>query len=105
VTALWNQGGQTDREVAANKPDIIIKNKRENMDTDRCGNTSGQKYHAKGSRKETKYKRLCIEIQRMWNMIRVVSGATGMVTKGLRKNLEAMQGKHSIDSLQKAAVL
>jgi hypothetical protein len=26
---LWNQGVHTDREVTANKPDVIIKNKKE----------------------------------------------------------------------------
>jgi hypothetical protein len=26
---LWNQGIQTDREVLANRPDIIIKNKKD----------------------------------------------------------------------------
>ena len=31
--------------------------------------------------------------------------ATGLVTKGLEKNLEAVRGKRSIDSLQKTAVL
>jgi hypothetical protein len=45
----------------------------------------------------------------MWNMkcmiIPVVIGATGMVTRGLRKNLEAIPGKHSIDTLQKTAAL
>jgi len=46
VTVLWNQAVHTDREVIANRPHIIIKNKRENMHTDRCGNTRGQKYHA-----------------------------------------------------------
>ena len=69
VTMLWNQGVHTDREVTANRPDIIMKKqKRENMHTDRCVNTSEQKCHAKGSRKEIKCKSLCIEIQRMWNM-------------------------------------
>jgi hypothetical protein len=29
VTVLWNQGIQTDREVLANRPDIIVKNKKE----------------------------------------------------------------------------
>ena len=29
VTVLWNQALQTDREVTANRPDIIIKNKKE----------------------------------------------------------------------------
>jgi hypothetical protein len=27
VTVLWNQAAHTDREVTANRPDIIIKNK------------------------------------------------------------------------------
>jgi len=29
VTALWNQAVYTGREVAANRPDIIIKNKKD----------------------------------------------------------------------------
>jgi len=33
-----------------------------------------------------------------------INGATGIVTIGFEKNLEAMLGKHSVDSLQKAAV-
>jgi hypothetical protein len=32
-------------------------------------------------------------------------GATGILTEVLRKNLEDMPGKHSIDSLQKTAIL
>jgi len=45
----------------------------------------------------------------MWNLkyalIPVIIGATGIVTRSLRKNLEAVPGKHSIDSLQKTAIL
>jgi len=45
----------------------------------------------------------------MWNMkcmIKpVINGATGVATKGLKKTLEAIQGKYSIDSLQKTAIL
>jgi hypothetical protein len=45
----------------------------------------------------------------MWNLkckiIPVITGVTGIVTRSLRKNLEAVPGKHSIDSLQKTAVL
>jgi hypothetical protein len=33
--------------------------------------------------------------------IPIVIGALGIVTKVLKKNLETIQGKHSIDSLQK----
>ena len=31
VTVLWNQTVHTDREVTANRPDIIIKNKKEKI--------------------------------------------------------------------------
>ena len=59
--------------------------------------------------KKLKYKSLCIEIQRMWNLkciiISVIIGATGIVTRSFRKNLEAVPGKHSIDSLQKTVIL
>jgi hypothetical protein len=45
----------------------------------------------------------------MWNLkckiIPGIIGATRIVTKGSWKNLEVIPGKHSIDSLQKAAVL
>jgi hypothetical protein len=50
-----------------------------------------------------------IEIQIMWNMkyfvIPVIMGATGIVTKGIKKYLETISGKHSVDSLKKTAVL
>jgi hypothetical protein len=34
-----------------------------------------------------------------------IIGATGTVTGVLKKNLEAVPGKHSIDSVQKTAVV
>jgi len=110
VTVLRNQAVHTDREVKANRPDIIIKNKkRENMHTNRCGNTRRQKCCAKGTEKKLKYKSLCIEIQRMWSLnftiIPVIIGATRIVTRSLRKSLEAVPGKHSIVSLQKTAII
>ena len=54
VTVLCNQAVHTDREVTANRPDIIKNKKRENMHTDRCSNIRRQKCCAKGSRKEVK---------------------------------------------------
>jgi hypothetical protein len=38
-------------------------------------------------------------------VIPIIIGATGILTKGLKKYLETIPGKHSIDSLQKTAVL
>jgi hypothetical protein len=63
----------------------------------------------KEAEKKLKYKSLCVEIQGMWNLkctiIPVIIGATGIVTRSLRKSLEAVPGKHPIDSLQKIAIL
>jgi hypothetical protein len=106
ITVLWNQGVQTDREVLANRPDIIIKNMKYKI----CllidvAIPSDRNVIQKESEKKLKYKNLSIEIQRMWNMkcfvIPVIIAVTGIVTIGLKKNLETIPGKHSADSLQK----
>ena len=59
--------------------------------------------------KKLKYRSLCTDIQRTWNIkcmiIMVITGVTGVVTNGLRKNLEPIPGKHSILSLKKTAIL
>jgi hypothetical protein len=60
VTVLWNQGVHTDRDVTANRPDIIITKEKEKtcvmidvaIPVDR-----------NVMQKELKYKSLCIEIQ------------------------------------------
>ena len=79
------------------------------MHTDKFGNTCREECCAKGSGKEVKIQELCVEIQRMWNLkcmiIPVIIGATGIVTRSFRKNLEVVPGKHSIDSLHKTAIL
>jgi hypothetical protein len=63
----------------------------------------------KEAEKKLKYNSLCIEIKRMWNLkctiIPVTIGATEVVTRSLRKHLEVVPGRHSIDSIQKTAVL
>jgi hypothetical protein len=89
-TVLWNQEIQTDGEVLANRPDIIIKNMKVKI----CllidvAIPSDINVIQKESEKKLKYKNLSIEIQRMWNMkcfvIPVIIGATGIVTTGLKK--------------------
>jgi hypothetical protein len=63
----------------------------------------------KEAEKKLMYKNLSTEIQRMWNMkcfvIPVIIGATGIVRKCLQNCLETIPGQHSIDSLQKTAIL
>jgi len=79
------------------------------MHTDRFGNTRREKCCAKGSGKEVKIQEFMYRDTRnvepeMYDYTSKF-GATGIVTRNLRKNLEAVPGKHSIDSLQKTAIL
>jgi hypothetical protein len=77
------------------------------MHTDRCGNSHRQSVVQREAGKMLKYKILCIEIQRTWylkcGIIPVIIAATGIATKCLRKNLKDLQGKYSINSLQKTS--
>jgi len=70
---------------------------------------AGRNVVQKEAEKKSECKSLCIEVQRMWNLkctiVPIIIGATGIVTRSLRKNLEVVPGKHSIDSLQKTAIL
>jgi hypothetical protein len=51
----------------------------------------------KEAEKKLKYKSLGIEIQQMWNLkctiirVPVITGANGIITRSLRKNLEAQE--------------
>ena len=81
VTVLWNQAVHTDTVVTANRPDIIIKNKKEKTCTlTDVAIPAGRNVVQKEAEKELKYKSLCIEIQRMWNLkctiVPVITGAT-----------------------------
>jgi hypothetical protein len=63
----------------------------------------------KEAEKKLKYKNVSIDIQRMWNrkcfVITVIIGATGIVSESSQKSLETIPGQHSVDSLQKIAIL
>jgi hypothetical protein len=69
-----------------------------------------QKCDKEGRREKIlKCKDLTIEIQRMWNVktnvIPVITGATGTVSKSFRKYLSNVAGKHEVKELQKTAIL
>jgi hypothetical protein len=56
-----------------------------------------------------KYKDLTIEIQRMWNvktsLMPVITGATGTITKSLRKYVSTVPRNHDVRELQKTTIL
>ena len=63
----------------------------------------------KEAEKILKYKDLTTEIHRMWNVktkvIRVIKGASGTISKSLRKYVSNIPGKHEVKELQKTAIL
>ena len=80
VTILWGIPIHTDRTIAANRPDIVLKNKKDktclliDMTIPLDTNTS-----VKTTEKLNKYKDLEIEVKRMWGLktttVSVVMGA------------------------------
>jgi hypothetical protein len=89
ITVLWNLGVQTDREVLENRPDTMIKNKKDKICLLIDVVVPSDRYVIQNeSEEKLKYRNLSIEIQLMWNMkcfvIPVIIGATGIVTKGLK---------------------
>jgi hypothetical protein len=63
----------------------------------------------KEAEKILKYKDLKIEIQRMWNVktnvIPIIIGAAGTISKSFRKYVSYMPGNHKVKELQKTAIL
>jgi hypothetical protein len=56
-----------------------------------------------------KYKNVAIEIKGMWNVetrvIAVIIGATGTISKSLRKYVSTIPGNHEVGEIQKTAIL
>jgi hypothetical protein len=69
VTLLWTEAVHTDREVTANRADIIINNKKQKTCTlIDVAILADRNVVQKEAEKKLQYKSLCIEIQRMWNL-------------------------------------
>ena len=104
------QAVHTDREVKLYRSDVKIKKNKEKtcalLDVALPANRNVVQNEAE---KNLMYKIQCIEIQLMWNLkcmiVPVIIGATGIVMRSLRENLETVAVNHSIDSLQKTAIL
>ncbi|XP_013385591.1 uncharacterized protein LOC106155343 [Lingula anatina] len=101
---------QTDREIKANRPDIVIKNKRNKVCTlIDMAIPSERNTSVKVTEKLSKYKDLEIEINRMWGTktitIPVVIGALGLVKKGLEKYTDKIPGNINIHEVQKIVLI
>ena len=110
VTILWDMPIHTDRTMAANRPDIVLKNKKDkiclliDMTVSLDTNTS-----VKATQKFTKYKDLEIEVERMWGLktttVPVVMGALGTIKKDMENYSNKIPGNINIHELQKITLL
>ena len=110
ATILWDMPVNTDKEIKANRPDIIIKDKKEKI----CimigmSIPSERNVSIKEVEKLSKYKDLELEVTKMWEMktstVPIVVGALGLVKKGLEKYASQIPGHIRIEELQKIALL
>lgn len=110
ATIIWDMPVQTDKEIKANRPDIIVKDWAKNT----CllidvSVPSDQNIVKKEVEKLSKYKDLEIEVFRMWGMkvktVPIVVGALGMIKKHMNKNIEDIPGSLTLHTVQKIALL
>jgi hypothetical protein len=110
VSILWDFGIHTDRTIVANRPDIVIRDKKKrtallldvSIPSDR--NTS-----LKSFEKLSKYKDLEIELEKSWKCkiktIPVIIGALGVINKSTNKYVKEIPGNISLIEIQKTALL
>ena len=110
MAILWNQQVQTDRTIPNNKPDIIIHGNKKGTCMFKDAAIRGDRNMIKKeAEKILKYKDFRTEIQCRWNVkaqvILVITGATGTISKSLRQYLINIPGRHKIKALEKTAIL
>jgi len=106
VTILRNQQVRTDRTLPNNKPDVTIRENKKGPRMLKAVAIPGDRnVIKKEAEKILKYKDLALEIQRIWNVkvkvIPVIIGATGTISKSLRRYLSNIVGKYEIKGPQK----
>ena len=110
VTVLWDFSIQTDRSIRANKPDIVVRDKKEkvclllDISVPSDTNTSLKTYE-----KLSKYKDLEIELGRAWKLktqtVPIIIGALGSINKNVKQYLNEIPGKIEINEIQKITLL
>ena len=106
VTILWDMQIYTDRELSANRLDIVIKDH-----ANRCCKftdvsvPSDRNTLTKVIEKLLKWKDLEIETTRMWGMrtetVLVIVGAQGLISERMYQNSGKIPGASNINELQK----
>jgi hypothetical protein len=102
---MWN-----DRTMPNNKPDIIIRDNKKGTCVLIDVAITGDRYVIKkAAEKILNYNELTTEIQHTWNLqanvITVISGANGTISKSLRKYLSTVPGKNEFKEMQNSSIL
>ena len=110
VELLWDMTLTTDRDVGSNRPDIVIRDKKERkvfiIDVS-CPSDSNVK--SKENEKITKYSGLRVELAKMWNseciVIPVVIGGLGTISYNCANYLKMIPADLSIAMCLKITLL
>ena len=109
---LWDFNIQTDHQILARRPDLIIINKKKKNRTCKIVDfavSADHRIKLKECEKKDKYLDLARERKKLWNMlvtiIPIVIGAFGTVTKGLLKGLEDLEVGGRVETIQTTALL
>jgi hypothetical protein len=101
---MWNQEIQTDKEVLANRPNIIIKNKEDKIcELTDVATPSDRNVIQKEAEMKLKYKNQRRNSAKVKYEMHCHTG--NHWGHGNEETSETIPGKHSIDSLQKTVVL
>ena len=106
VTIPWDMPIHTDRTIAVNRPDIVLKNKKHKtcllIDMTVSLDTNAS---VKPTQKFTKYKDLEIEVELKTTTVPVVMGALGTIKKDMENYSNKIPGNINIHELQKITLL
>ena len=109
---LWDSEIQTDHLISAGRPDqVIINKKKRNCRIVDFAVPADHRVKLKENDKRDKYLDLARELKKktLWNIkvtvIPIVIGALGTVTKGLVQELEDLEIRRRVETIQTAALL
>lgn len=111
IKLYWDREIITDVLIRANRPDIVVYDKRmKRVTLIDIAVPLDQNVQTTFSNKITKYHDLAEELKQMWHLedvriVPVIISATGIVPKSLLRSLDELELRRELHSIQKAVVL
>ena len=105
---LWDLGVQTDYQISYRRPDLVIVNdnkKRKKKTWLIVDFVASAEHSVKfNGEKRDKDLELARDLKKLWNMIPIVIGALGTITKGLVKATEDLKFSGQVETICNVAV-